>query len=601
MNLKILKEGEEGFGIILDNDAGYINKELNLRLNENYNSFDLTQPLIYYATLQKYGIENKNGRIYPQDVLVPQVDLYKQIIAKNASFHELDHPQECHSFDSEILTKDGWKYIKDISEAEEVYTLNQESNNIELFRINKKIDSPYNGKMIHIFGRNIDALVTPNHKFWVTNRRTRKSMFITATDILNKNISNEYFIPKRANWIGNDFSNTIKISGVKENSLWYNCPKKLIEKYTTDIEFDAITFFGFMGIWLAEGSVRGSKGGLSGGYGISIAQKDPKKIELIRELLNKTPFNWVERTSRNGIDFTCSDARLHAYLKPIGNSKTKYIPEELKGASPNLLNELFEWFLMGDGRTRGNKKDVFSTSKKLIDDLHEILIKMGGSGNIHEEDRKQDRLIEGRLIKGENCSNMFFLNVSSTEGVYLDFRMLTAEEVDYNNNIYCVDVPNHIFYFRRNGKSAWSGNSVISLKGGSPHRILEVFWEGNVLIGKIEILISKGYRDSGIISCDGDMVAHYLSYGMTLGISSRGVGSLKKIQGKNIVQKDYELICFDIVSSPSTPGSYIYKDPSDFKKYDEVINTDKSVTISPEVFKDRQQEFMSQLSSFLNK
>jgi hypothetical protein len=138
--------------------------------------------------------------------------------------------------------------------------------------------------------------------------------------------------------------------------------------------------------------------------------------------------------------------------------------------------------------------------------------------------------------------------------------------------------------------------SVISLKGGSPHRIVDMFWKDNVLIGKLEILVSEGFRRGGIISCNGDLVAHYLSYGMTLGISSRGVGSLKKINGKNVVQDDFELICWDIVSSPSTPGSYLYKDPQDFKKYDEVLTEPKGIEENsiPE-----EDNFLANLNKFL--
>jgi hypothetical protein len=143
--------------------------------------------------------------------------------------------------------------------------------------------------------------------------------------------------------------------------------------------------------------------------------------------------------------------------------------------------------------------------------------------------------------------------------------------------------------------------SVISLKGGSPHRILELIWKGNTLIGKLEILVSEGYRRSGIISCHGDLVAHYLSYGMTLGISSRGVGSLKKVNNKNVVQDDFELICWDIVSSPSTPGSYVYKELNDFAKYDEkTVNNEPAIsTINDK--KSGEEDFMERLSSFLKK
>jgi hypothetical protein len=141
--------------------------------------------------------------------------------------------------------------------------------------------------------------------------------------------------------------------------------------------------------------------------------------------------------------------------------------------------------------------------------------------------------------------------------------------------------------------------SVISLKGGSPHRILDLFWEGNALIGKLEILVSEGYRKNGVISCNGDLTAMYLSYGMTLGISSRGIGSLKKINGKNVVQDDFELICWDVVSSPSTPGSYLYKNPEDFKKYDEVLPDSEPQKII--TGKEQQDEFLSKLNSFLRK
>lgn len=141
--------------------------------------------------------------------------------------------------------------------------------------------------------------------------------------------------------------------------------------------------------------------------------------------------------------------------------------------------------------------------------------------------------------------------------------------------------------------------SVVSLKGGSPHRILDLFWEGNALIGKLEILVSEGYRKNGGIYCNGDLVALYLSYGMTLGISSRGVGSLKKVNGKNLVQDDFELICWDIVSSPSTPGSYLYKDVNDFSKFDEKIEYTNNQDVN--YSKDNKDEFMNRLKSFLEK
>ena len=65
--------------------------------------------------------------------------------------------------------------------------------------------------------------------------------------------------------------------------------------------------------------------------------------------------------------------------------------------------------------------------------------------------------------------------------------------------------------------------------------------------------------------------------GWTVGISSRGVGSLKNENGKNIVQDDFELICWDIVTSPSTPGSWISTNEKDLQPYMEDIRFARTI------------------------
>jgi hypothetical protein len=104
-------------------------------------------------------------------------------------------------------------------------------------------------------------------------------------------------------------------------------------------------------------------------------------------------------------------------------------------------------------------------------------------------------------------------------------------------------------------------SSNISLKPtDASHIIVETFWKGKTLLGKLEILTSPGFIKNGIISCSGDFVANLLRKNILIGVSSRGVGSLKKEGNKNLVQDDFELVCWDIVAQPSTPGSYIFTD-----------------------------------------
>lgn len=136
-------------------------------------------------------------------------------------------------------------------------------------------------------------------------------------------------------------------------------------------------------------------------------------------------------------------------------------------------------------------------------------------------------------------------------------------------------------------------SSLIDLDRVS-HSILETWWEGNALLGKIKIFTSPGWKKSGIISCKGDQAANLLMNGATLGISSRGVGSLKNVKGQNVVQEDFELVSFDLVSSPSTPGAYIFSDLDDRGKYEESVQERPEET-------NKINSLMSRLDNFLSK
>lgn len=125
-------------------------------------------------------------------------------------------------------------------------------------------------------------------------------------------------------------------------------------------------------------------------------------------------------------------------------------------------------------------------------------------------------------------------------------------------------------------------SSLIDLDRVS-HIITEIWWEGPVLMGKLKLLTSPGFHERGIVSTKGDMAANYLRQGVTLGISSRGVGSLKKVGEQNEVQDDFELICFDLVSSPSTPGAYLFSQPEERFNFEENLDEEKRMRAEREV------------------
>ena len=104
-------------------------------------------------------------------------------------------------------------------------------------------------------------------------------------------------------------------------------------------------------------------------------------------------------------------------------------------------------------------------------------------------------------------------------------------------------------------------SSIISLQNIS-HMITKMWWgkgeQENVLFGQLKIIVTPGYIKYGVCSVIGDKIILYLQNKIRLGISSRGVGTLKEINGENLVQDDFELIGFDLVATPSTPGAFLF-------------------------------------------
>lgn len=90
-------------------------------------------------------------------------------------------------------------------------------------------------------------------------------------------------------------------------------------------------------------------------------------------------------------------------------------------------------------------------------------------------------------------------------------------------------------------------DSVINLKNVS-HMIVDIWWENKDVMGKIKVLNTPSGR----------ILKDLVSEGVKIGISSRGLGSVREQMGESIVEDDFQLICFDIVSEPSTPNAYVY-------------------------------------------
>lgn len=108
-------------------------------------------------------------------------------------------------------------------------------------------------------------------------------------------------------------------------------------------------------------------------------------------------------------------------------------------------------------------------------------------------------------------------------------------------------IQNEVREKRALGELDHPESSVVNLRNVS-HNILEVGWKGDDVVGVVQILDTPA----------GNILKSLFKAGVTLGISSRGMGSLKQIdETTSEVLNDFQLVCWDFVSNPSTHGAFL--------------------------------------------
>lgn len=577
-----IKKGQTGTGLLIEHDGHIIgNNDMVSQIHEDINNghkFVIPDNFVVSAVFQKYGIKNANGRIYPENILKREVQKYlENQVANHRAVGALDHPS-CQLADTQVLTKTGWKQICDIKAGEEVLSVTPDKK-IEIKRVTKVINEPYKGKMINLKGRFIDLTVTPNHKFPVLDRNKNWKGFYTAQDLVDYNIpdQNHCSLFRTGEWHNNS-DEFFTINGLSGEEV-ANIPRKYLkEKYSEDVNIPMETWAKFLGIYLSEGDSNYLPDNLNGKrFGrVNIHQKKKEIIAEIEAMLEDMPFEYKKYERKSGsVTFSIYDLRLSKYLYQFGKCYDKFVPYEMKKQGRDILRIFYDWFVMGDGRQRGlgpgkySSDDVFSTSKRLVMDLNEIQLKIGYCGAYHEENRKFDRIIEGRTIKGENSQNMHFSFRSPTKHLSLNSKSLKLAEQDYDGNVYCLEVEdNHTFYtMDKTGHCLWSGNSSTLSGHDVSHNILDLRWEGHTLVGEMKLHLSPGFKQYGICSTSGDLAASMILDGIQIGVSSRAVGSVEQKMGVLMVGDDLELVCWDIVLEPSTNNAWIATDARDLQPY----------------------------------
>jgi len=155
--------------------------------------------------------------------------------------------------------------------------------------------------------------------------------------------------------------------------------------------------------------------------------------------------------------------------------------------------------------------------------------------------------------------------------------LATAEVKNGNGRYYSKDLWNReidkykelVNENRAMGELDHPESSVVNLKNVS-HNIKDMWWDGDNVMGKIEILPTP---------C-GNILKALVESGITVGVSSRGMGSLKPMGEVQEVQDDFELLCWDFVSTPSNPDSFMHlvKEGLEFKTSNSYTKVNSVIT-----------------------
>jgi hypothetical protein len=345
-----------------------------------------------------------------------------------------NHLMDCFDHQTEVLTEYGWVGFPHLVNTRGIAlaTVNLETDLIEYQQASEIFARWHNGEMVRIHGRKLDALVTPNHRM-VVYKQGHNTPSIRLAGELNAFDR----IKLHATW-----------AGTKESEdFWrFRLP-----------DCDPGVFCEMLGWYAAEGccyedwnETRGSTA-----YQVMICQSKEDGRSRLRELLARTPWNWVECANR----FEASSKELFGLLEELGVGKgaaRKRVPDLIGCLSPDLIDRYLEGTTLGDGWKQAGRRSIATISSELADGLQQLFIKIGKSASIRQVQPKPYQ-IDGRT--GPSQLQYWVSEWNCPHGVLRDGENkpnFSAEP--YEGWVYCATVPNGTLIVRRNGKPMIAGN-----------------------------------------------------------------------------------------------------------------------------------------------
>jgi DNA modification methylase len=352
----------------------------------------------------------------------------------------------CYDKETKVMTDKGLKLFKDVDIENDLFvTLNVKTNNIEYQKAFDYIEKPFKGELISIKHKGVDLLITDNHNMIISENSGN------VIKPYNEITSGSFSIPRQHNGL----NSTQNIDKMSIPSVSYGLRTKKEYRKETPIEIEMNDWLKFLGIFLTDGSFTyDEKRGI---YKVSIFQKKEKFLNEIESLLDKLPFNFKYKKNKHEY-YTCSK-QLVSFLVETKNKNQRTIPDYVFKCSKEQKEILLKWLFYGDGSFTENKElwKISVCSKTMVNQICRLLLDTGRMFSLYEYN-STEREYDGKLMRSNYP--MTTIQIITKENTYITKEHISY--VEYEDNVYCVSVPNKTLLVEKSGQLIWCGNSWMS-------------------------------------------------------------------------------------------------------------------------------------------